>query len=44
MGSKRASKKELEESTSIRVIYGEAVVSEWKFKSGIPDILFGRSS
>jgi len=26
------------------VIYGEAEASEWKFESGIPDILFWRSS
>ena len=26
------------------MIYREAEASEWKFESGIPDILFGRSS
>jgi hypothetical protein len=30
----------LEESTFIRVIYGEAEDSGWKFESGIPDIFF----
>ena len=26
------------------MVYGEAEVSEWKFESGIPDILFGSSA